>query len=75
MGWRQTRCPLGLQKKQEGLSWLFRIGIAAKRFHLIGFVLAYLATASLYKWCPCADVVCVIILSTSRITEEGNDGN
>jgi hypothetical protein len=75
MGWRQTHCPLGLQKRQKRLSWLCKTGIDSNHFHFIGFVLVYLETASLYRWRPCADVNCEIVLSTNQIAEKENIGN
>ena len=46
--------------------WLCRTGIDAKYFPFIRSVLTYLATASLYRWCPYADVNCVIVLRASH---------
>ena len=66
LAWRKADCPLGLQKNQQRLSWLCRTGIDAKYFPFIGSVLTYLATASLYRWCPYADVNCVIVLRASH---------
>ena len=65
-GLAKSQLPLGLQKRQGRVSWLCRTGIDAKHFPFIGSVLTDLATASLDRWCPCADVNGVIVLRASH---------
>jgi hypothetical protein len=57
---------LGLQKRKERESWLCRTGIDSKHFSFIGSVLTDLATTSLYRGRPCADMDCVIVLSAGQ---------